>query len=203
MDLNFIWKAIVIVIGGVLILRLAGRKSISQLTVAQTVMMIAVGSLVIQPVSDRNIWITMVITLLLVLTLIFIEYIVLKYDAMETFIYGKSVLVVENGQINERNLKQLRLTVDMLEVRLRQQNIKTFSDLQWATIESNGQLGYMLKPNKEYATKEDIQLLISMMQVNHCNPPAKTSVTQTSVSNNIFEEIKNKKHVEELPKDLK
>lgn len=55
-DLHFIWKAIVIVIGGVLILRLAGRKSISQLTVAQTVMMVAVGSLIIQPVGDRNIW---------------------------------------------------------------------------------------------------------------------------------------------------
>jgi hypothetical protein len=47
LDLNFIWKAVVIVLGGVMILRLAGRKSISQLTVAQTVMMIAVGSLII------------------------------------------------------------------------------------------------------------------------------------------------------------
>lgn len=80
MDLHFIWKAIVIVLGGVLILRLAGRKSISQLTVAQTVLMIAIGSLIIQPVSDRNIWITLLITLLLVLTLICIEYIVLKSD---------------------------------------------------------------------------------------------------------------------------
>ncbi len=87
MDLHFIWKAIVVVIGGVLILRLAGRKSISQLTVAQTVMMIAVGSLIIQPVGDRNIWITMIITFLMVSTLLFIEYIVLRSDGLETFIY--------------------------------------------------------------------------------------------------------------------
>ncbi|PWW26881.1 uncharacterized membrane protein YcaP (DUF421 family) [Cytobacillus oceanisediminis] len=203
MNLHFIWKAIVIVIGGVLILRLAGRKSISQLTVAQTVMMIAVGSLIIQPVSDRNIWITMLITFLMVITLIFIEYIVLKSDAIETFIYGKSVLVVENGQINESNLKRLRLTIDMLEVRLRQQNIQKISDLQWATIESNGQLGYMLKPNKQYATKDDIQMLKSLIEANQSNPPIETAVTQTSGSDNIFKEVKNKKHKEEPSEHLK
>ncbi|MGY3715565.1 hypothetical protein ACWE42_08590 [Sutcliffiella cohnii] len=63
MDLHFIWKSFVIVFGGILILRLADRKSISQLTVAQTVLMVAVGSLIIQPVGDRSIWITMLITL--------------------------------------------------------------------------------------------------------------------------------------------
>lgn len=203
LNLHFIWKAIVIVIGGVLILRLAGRKSISQLTVAQTVMMIAVGSLIIQPVSDRNIWITMVITFLMVISLILIEYIVLKSDAIETFIYGKSVLVVENGQINESNLKKLRLTIDMLEVRLRQQNIQQISDLQWATIESNGQLGYMLKPNKQYSTKDDIQMLKSLIEANQANPPIGTTVTQTSGSDNIFKEVKNKKHIEEPSEHLK
>ncbi|MGJ9459998.1 DUF421 domain-containing protein [Oceanobacillus sp. CF4.6] len=202
MDLHFIWKAIVVVIGGVLILRLAGRKSISQLTVAQTVMMIAVGSLIIQPVGDRNIWITMLITFLMVATLLFIEYIVLKSNAFETLIYGKGLVVVENGQINESNLKKLRLTVDMLEVRMRQQNIQHFTDLQWATIEANGQLGYMLKSDKQYATKEDIQMLRSLIESNQSNPPNETSKTETSVSDNIFTEVKNRKHKEKPKENL-
>ncbi|MFC2948715.1 DUF421 domain-containing protein [Virgibacillus sediminis] len=200
MDLHFIWKAIVVVIGGILILRLAGRKSISQLTVAQTVMMIAVGSLIIQPVGDRNIWITMLITFLMVATLLFIEYIVLKSNALETLIYGKGLIVVENGQINESNLKKLRLTVDMLEVRMRQQNIQHFTDLKWATIESNGQLGYMLKSEKQYATKEDIQMLKSLIESIQSNPPNGTAKAKASASDNIFTEVKNRKH-EEKPKE--
>ena len=127
-------------------------------------MMVAVGSLIIQPVGDRNIWITMVVTFLMVITLLFVEYIVLKFNKVENIIYGKSKLVIENGQINEANLKKLRLTVDMLELRLRQQNIQHISDVQWATIETNGQLGYVLKPNKQYATKEDIQKLMDIIQ---------------------------------------
>jgi len=194
LDFNFIWKALVISFGGVLILRLAGRKSISQLTVAQTTLMIAVGSLIIQPVGDRNIWITMVITLILVLALIFIEYMAIKSDNIEKFFYGSAKIVVENGNINAEVLKKLRLTVDMLELRIRQQGVQNISDLQWATIESNGQLGYMLKPEKQYATKQDIQLIISLIQQNNNNNNniIQNSVIESNEGINLFTEVKKK-----------
>lgn len=203
MDLHFIWKSIVIVFGGVLILRWAGRKSISQLTVAQTVMMVALGSLIIQPVGNNNIWITMIITIILVLTLIFIEKITLRFDYLESFFYGKSIIVVENGTINENNLKKIRLTVDMLEVRLRQQSIQKIEDLEWATIEPNGQLGYMLKVEKQYATKEDIQILLEKLDA---HTPADMSLEgsyQTSTTDNIFKEIKQDLNTNEQPEHLK
>lgn len=190
LDFNFIWKALVIAFGGVLILRIAGRKSISQLTVAQTTMMVAVGSLIIQPVSERNIWITMVITLILVLTLIFIEYIAMRSNNIEKFFYGSAKIVVENGVINVKALKKLRLTVDMLELRVRQQGVQNISDLQWATIECNGQLGYMLKPEKQFATKEDIQFIVSLIQENFENINTRNSIIESGEGFNLFTEVK-------------
>ncbi len=202
MDFNFIWKAIIIIIGGVLILRLAGRKSISQLTVAQTVLMIAIGSLIIQPLGDKNIWITMLITLVLVITLIVIEYITVKSDAFEGFFYGRSIIVIKDGIINEDNLRKLRLTVDMLELRLRQQGIQNISDMEWATIESNGQLGYMLKQEKQYATKQDIQALLSILQ--SLKPGlADQNTTFQSNENNLFTEVNNEKYKHNPPDNLK
>jgi uncharacterized membrane protein YcaP (DUF421 family) len=203
MDLHFIWKSVVIVVGGILILRLAGRKSISQLTVAQTVLMVAVGSLIIQPVSERNIWITMLITFLLVITLLIVEYLVVKFDGLEKFFYGQSIIVVEDGKLHEANLKKLRLTVDMLEVRLRQQGVQKINDLQWATIESNGQLGYLLKPEKQNATKEDIQILMTLIQNLHTVSETQTSSLQTNPGDNLFLEVKKNKHNQEPPQHLK
>jgi uncharacterized membrane protein YcaP (DUF421 family) len=202
-DLHFIWKSVVIVIGGILILRLAGRKSISQLTVAQTVLMVAVGSLIIQPVSERNIWVTMLITFLLVVTLLIVEYVVVRFDALEKFFYGQSVIVVEDGQLHEANLKKLRLTVDMLEVRLRQQGVQKINDLQWATIESNGQLGYLLKPEKQNATKEDIQNLITLIQNFLPDSEKQNLSSQTSIIDNLFLEVKNNEHMQDPPQHLK
>lgn len=137
MDLNLIWETIVIFVAGTIILRIGGRKTISQMTIPQTVMMIAIGTLLIQPVAGHGIWTTLVISGLLVICLIITEFIQLKFDMAETAISGKAVPVIENGTLMEDNLKKLRLPVDKLEERLRQAGISSIGDVQYATLESN------------------------------------------------------------------
>ena len=51
MALNWVWQTILIFIVGIFILRVGGRKSISQMTISQTIVMIGLGYLLIQPVS--------------------------------------------------------------------------------------------------------------------------------------------------------
>ncbi|MCT8136830.1 DUF421 domain-containing protein [Anaerobacillus sp. CMMVII] len=194
MDFHWVWKSILIVIVGSLVLRLAGRKSISQLTVSQTVIMISIGNLMIQPVSNRNIFVTFLIALLLVLVLIFMEFIQMKNDKFESFITGKGILVIENGVVLEKNLKRLRLTIDQLEVRLRQESVKQFSDVQMATIEPSGQIGLLLKEHAQPATKQDLQLLInyihSKLPGGQIPPP--TIIPAQNQNNQLFTEVKTK-----------
>ncbi|MGD6830817.1 DUF421 domain-containing protein [Sutcliffiella halmapala] len=202
MDFDWIWKAVLIVIVGFLILRLAGRKSISQLTVAQTVLMISIGNLMIQPVTEKNIWVTFLIALLLVLVLITIERLQIKFDRFETFISGKGIDVIENGEIIEKNLKKLRITVDQLEMRLRQDSISRISDVHTATIEPSGQLGYVLKEYAEYATKKDIQVILDYI---HQKSPAgqlPPNIVKRPEKHSIFSEVKRHEHVIPPPKHL-
>ena len=177
MDFNLIWQTLVIFAIGTIILRLSGRKSISQMTIPQTVIMIAVGSLLIQPVTGNGLWPTLGVASILVLSLIATEYIQMKFDGAETVISGKAVPVIENGILIEKNLKKLRLSVDKLEARLRQSGIMAIDDVQFATLEISGQLGYTLKEGKQPATKEDIQKLIQLIQngqlINVNNQPSK------------------------------
>lgn len=193
MEFHWIWKAILIVFVGTLILRFAGRKSISQLTVSQTVIMISIGTLMIQPVSEKNIWVTFLIALLLVIVLIVLEFLQLKSDRFETFITGKSKLIIENGVVLEHNLKKIRLTIDQLEVRLRQANIKKITDVKMATIEPSGQLGFVLNETEQYATKQDIQLLINYLHTklpgNNSKPPY---IVSSKNERNLFTEVKTK-----------
>ncbi|WP_404405811.1 DUF421 domain-containing protein [Jeotgalibacillus malaysiensis] len=163
MELAWIWKAILIVVAGVLLLRISGRKSISQMTIAQTVIMISIGSLLIQPVSGKNIWTTFGVAALLIGTLVFIEYMQLKWDKAETFFSGKSKIVIENGQIVEKNLKKIRLPVDKLEMWLRQNGIDDMNKVQWATIEPSGQLGFVLKPEHQPMTKGEYEDLLQKL----------------------------------------
>lgn len=201
-DFHWIWKAILIVIIGTILLRVAGRKSISQMTVAQTVLMISIGTLLIQPVSEKNIWVTFLIASLLVITLIVVEYLQIKSDLFERFFSGNSILVIEDGNLKIDNLKKLRLTVDKLEMRLRQKNIQRIEDVQWASIEPNGEIGYALKENKQIATKEDIQMILDLLHVKIPEPPLKKQVIKGEQGTNIFKELKdnneNRNNLDEL-----
>lgn len=207
MDLDWIWKAILIVLGGTFLLRIAGRKSISQMTLAQTVIMIGIGSLLVQPLAGKNIWTTLAVGGILVLTLIIMEFLQIKSDAIEKFITGKSKVLVENGNIHEKNLKKLRMTVDQLEMKLRQGNVASVSDLQWATLEANGQVGYQLKPEAQPVTKkefeqlrQDIQKLVLLVEPKLT--PILQNQPQQERKEDIFKEVSMKSHENPPPKHL-
>ena len=191
MDYNWIWETVVIFFIGKIILRMGGRKSISQMTITQTIVMIGVGSLIIQPLGRYDVWTILLVTLLLTMLMVVSEYVEMKVDAMETLFSGKAVIVVENGQPNMKNMKKFRLTVDRLETRLRQNGISSIEDVQTATIEVSGQIGYEMKDNKKPLTKEDF--LIIMAEITELKKiisgNAKIQVEKNK-SNNIFDEIK-------------
>lgn len=187
MDLSWIWKAVLIVIAGSMLLRVAGRKSISQLTVAQTVLMISIGSLIIQPVSGANIWAALAVALIMAVTLVTIELLEVRWNLLEIIFTGKAVVVVQDGKVVEDNLRRLRLTADKMEVRLRQQSISSIEHVQWATLEPNGQMGFQLKPSAQPATKEDVYKL--MVLIEQKLAPSNLVQPPQPETNNIFTEI--------------
>lgn len=212
MDWNVIWKAVLIVIVGTLLLRIAGRKTISQMTLAETVIMIAIGSLLIQPVAGNNIWTTFLVGSVLVVTLLMMEFIQIKSDALEKMITGKAKVVIENGKLNEANLRKLRLSVDQLEMKLRQYSISKISDVKWATLEPNGQLGFELRDDAKPVTKKDfedfkqtiVKLIPSNAQLTHINEIVSLINKQykPESSEDLFAEVHNKGHQIDHPMHL-
>lgn len=188
MDVSWIWQTLVIFAVGTIYLRISGRKSISQMTMPQVIIMISLGTLIIQPVTGKGLWTTFGVGAILVFALIFTEFLQLKSDRAEKVISGKSLSVIENGEVVVPNLKKLRLTVDKLETRLRQNGIVSIEDVETATMEVSGQLGYTLKTGKQPATKEDIQQLIQLIQQGTLS----TNLTDGG-QNNIFTEVADEK----------
>lgn len=212
MEWNYIWKAILIVFAGTVLLRIAGRKTISQMTLAETVIMIAIGTLLIQPVAGKSIWTTFLIGGVLVGTLLVMEFIQLKSDTFEKLITGKAKVVIDNGALNENNLKKLRLSVDQLEMKLRQNSVSKISDVKWATLEPNGQLGFELKQDAQPVTKKDfedfkqamINLMPSQSQLTHINDILNLINKQHMAESkeDIFAEVQNITHQNAPPKHL-
>ena len=191
MDLSFIWQSFLLILAGILLLRISGRKSISQMTLAQTVVMISIGTIIVQPIVEKSVIKAIIGAAIFVTSIVILEYLQLKFNIFEKFIMGKSKIVIENGALNIKNLKKLRLTVDQLEMRLRNQGISKIEDVKMATIEPNGLLGYELNDNAKPITIGEFKKLLDLYFPLLQNVDQNRTQNPSPEKENIFEEINN------------
>jgi len=188
MELHWFWQTVLIFFIGTFILRIGGRKSISQMTISQTVVMIGLGSLLVQPITGRGLWITFTAALILSLLMVITEFLQIKMDFVEKLFTGKARLVIENGVPNIENMKKLRLSMDRLETRLRQVGVSSIEDVKYASLEVSGQLGYELMENKKPVTKDDLfEILLELNVKGMIN--LNSNFQENKQENNLFKEI--------------
>lgn len=94
--------------------------------------------------------------------------------------------------MNVKNLKKLRLTVDQLEMRIRNEGINKFDDIKFATIEPNGLLGFELAEDAKPLTIREFKTLMESYGFQLNNNISES--TQSSAS--IFNEINGKQKPE-------
>lgn len=186
MEWDFVWESVLLVFTGFLLLRISGRKSIAQMTVTTTIIMISIGAIIVQPIIEDSVTKTIITIAIFIAVLVFVEYLQLKFNALEKLFTGKAKSVIENGQINYENLKKMRITIDKLEMQLRLNGISNISDVKNATIEANGQLGYELKPDARPLTVGEFKKLLGAMVQSQNQSP--------DLDGSLFYEVINKKH---------
>jgi uncharacterized membrane protein YcaP (DUF421 family) len=147
---------------GILIMRLVGKKSISQMTFPTFVMTIVFGSILAIPISSEKVNMTMYIVAIMVILLIIIQFSSLKINWFEKLFVGQSVALVENGNINKKNLQKTRITVDQLKSSLRELKVANISDCKTITVEPNGKIGVELRRAVSPITYQDCHDLIDL-----------------------------------------
>lgn len=182
MDWSWIWKSAFLVLVGMVLLRIAGRKSISQMSVATTVIMISIGTTIVQPIANANLWKAIGSASIFIASLIIIEFLQVKFNWFEKVMSGESKIVIENGQLKKENLRSMRLSVDQLEMRLRQNGISNIEDVQTATMEANGQIGFELKRHARPVTVGEMERLLGLKSGMNLE------------QNMLFQEVKHKHH---------
>ena len=95
---------------------------------------------------------------LLVMNLL-ISFINLKSLRMRELICGKPSMLIYRGKINEEVLKKERFTINELQERLRGNNIVNIADVEYAILETNGEVTVIQKPNKRNTIPEDFNIM--------------------------------------------
>ncbi|MGB9803653.1 YetF domain-containing protein [Desulfofundulus sp.] len=147
-------------VGVLVITRVVGKSQVGQLTVADFVNAIVLGSIAASMVTDlkENGWYYAFGLLLFGLLTVLAEYASLKYRPLRKVIEGEPTVVIHNGKILENNMKKLIYNIDDLMMQLREKNVFNISDVEFAVAEPNGQLSVLLKSHKQPLTPSDMQI---------------------------------------------
>lgn len=85
-----------------------------------------------------------------------LDFLSLRSKLFHDLINGKPTVLVENGKVLEENLKQMRLTGNELLQELRTKNAFNLGDVEFAVMETTGELNVLLKPEKKPVTPYDL-----------------------------------------------
>ena len=160
MLINF-FRAILLYIIVLIVMRLMGKREIGQLQPFELAISIMIADLASIPMSDTGIPLSngiIPILGLLVMHLI-ISLINLKSIKAREIICGKPRILIYRGRIDEKALIKERFTINELQERLRNQNIVNIGDVEYAILETSGQVTVIEKPNKRKCIPEDFGIM--------------------------------------------
>lgn len=158
--LNTFIRVIILYILVLIIMRLMGKREIGQMQPFELVIAIMIADLASIPMADIGIPLSngIIPILALLLLQLLISIINVKSIKLRKFICGSPSILIYRGKIQEKTLKKEKITINELEERLRQNNVFSFGDVEYAILETSGQVTVIQKPNKKNLTPEDLGL---------------------------------------------
>ncbi|GAA0327337.1 DUF421 domain-containing protein [Bacillus carboniphilus] len=140
--------------------RIMGRKEISQMTFFNFVSSIAIGSIAANLVVNQNLSIRNGVLSLVgwtIFTLV-MDFIDINSKRARKVVSGTPTVVIKEGKIIESAMRQSRLDLDSLTAMLRQKNIFSMADVEYAVLETNGNISVLRKEERQTITKKDMNI---------------------------------------------
>ena len=146
-----------------LLARILGKEQLSQLTFFNYITGITIGSIAGEIAAHDDTHYLNALTSLIwwsILTIL-VSFISLKSEKARVVLDDKPTIIINNGKILEKELKKSRLPITDLTMLLRLEGIFSVRDVQFAVLETNGELSVLKKAAQQGATKQDVKAQIT------------------------------------------
>jgi uncharacterized membrane protein YcaP (DUF421 family) len=127
--------------------RAVGRRELSSLEPFDMILLIVIGDLVQQGVTQSDYSLTgsvLVISTLALLTVL-TAWLSFRFRRLRPLLEGDPVVLIADGEVLTRNLRSQRMTVQELRTEARLSSIGRLADVRWAVLESNGRISFLTR----------------------------------------------------------
>ena len=130
-----------------LLTRIVGRRELNTLEPFDLILLVTIGDLVQQGVTQNDFSVTgltLAVGTIAVLTVLF-SYLPWRFQVLRPVLEGQPVILVEDGNVIEKNLRRHRLTKEELAAEARSQQIDSLDKVRWAVLETSGKISFINK----------------------------------------------------------
>lgn len=147
--------------------RLLGKRQIGQLEPSEFVVAMLLADLAAIPIQDASL--PLLSGLVPILTVVGLElvlsFLIMKNVPLRRFLCGKPVILIDNGNILQENLRRTRVTLDELTGHLRQKDVLDITAVQYAILETDGNLSVFLYPEQKPASAADSGIAVKSQSI--------------------------------------
>jgi uncharacterized membrane protein YcaP (DUF421 family) len=130
-----------------IITRAVGRRELSSMEPFDLILLVVIGDLVQQGVTQSDYSITGATTVIVTMALLVVgtAYLSFRFKGLRPLLEGEPVLLISEGRLLERSLRRQRMTVEELRAEARQQSIGSLEQIRYAVLETNGKLSFITR----------------------------------------------------------
>jgi len=145
-----------------LTLRLMGKRQLGELELSELVVALLISDIAATPIQEPNMPILngLLPVVVLLCCEVALSICLMKNLRLRSFVCGKPSILVENGRIIQKEMRKNRFTIDELAEELRMQGVTDISKIQYAVLETNGQLNTILFPAEQPLTPAQIGIAV-------------------------------------------
>lgn len=145
--MDLVIRAIVAFLFVYLLTRVIGRRELSSMQPFDLIMLVMIGDLVQQGVTQNDFSVTgaLLVGSTIALMTVGISYTSFRFPRLRPALDGEPVIVVEDGKPIEASLRRNRIALEELAAAARQDGIGSLDEIRWAVLETNGRISFIQK----------------------------------------------------------
>lgn len=160
MEWTLFYRTLVLYLAVLLSVRIMGKREVGQLSAFDLVVAIMIAELAAMVIEkiDMPLYLGLIPIITLVVLEIFLSFLSMKSHSIRGIVDGSPSIIIANGKIIEKELRKLRYNMSDLLGQLREKDVANIADVQYAVLETSGELSVLLKAAKRPVTLNDLGL---------------------------------------------
>jgi uncharacterized membrane protein YcaP (DUF421 family) len=128
-----------------LVTRTIGRRELSSLEPFDLILLIVIGDLIQQGVTQSDYSLTGLVIAIgtMALLTVLVSFLTYRFRRLRTAFDGEPIVIVRDGKTIDSNLRRERLTAEEVVAEARQQQIGSLDDVAWGVLETSGKISFV------------------------------------------------------------